>query len=211
MNRRYNDHDSDSDDRETDREISLGATTILGIFFALALVCAVCFGFGYSMRGRQTPPVAATQIQQTDTPSGTRQAKPSPGSLEPAPAVTNPPEDSPAIVPTGTASADVPDSSSDSEAAAAPSVKPAPAVRPSGAAVHPAAPGSAFVQVAAVSHREDADFLLAALKKRGYTAAIRQEPQDKLLHVQLGPFASKNDAIAARNRLLTDGYNPIIK
>ncbi len=37
-------HDAD----EQDREISLGTTTILGIFFALALLCAVFFGFGYS-------------------------------------------------------------------------------------------------------------------------------------------------------------------
>ena len=51
MSRRYND-DLDLEDMQSnnnsegDREISLGATTILGIFFALALICAVVFGFG---------------------------------------------------------------------------------------------------------------------------------------------------------------------
>jgi hypothetical protein len=34
---------------ENDREISLGMPTILGIFFAIALVCACFFGFGYSL------------------------------------------------------------------------------------------------------------------------------------------------------------------
>ena len=71
--------------------------------------------------------------------------------------------------------------------------------------------GSAVVQVAAVSHQEDADMLMAALKKHGYTVAIRQEPQDKLLHVQVGPFANKKDAEAMRQRLLADGYNAIVK
>ena len=40
------------EDDGQDREISLGTTTILGIFFALALLCAVFFGFGYSQIGR---------------------------------------------------------------------------------------------------------------------------------------------------------------
>ena len=67
------------------------------------------------------------------------------------------------------------------------------------------------VQVAAVSHQEDANMLLAALKKKGYSVSIRQEPQDKLLHLQLGPFASKKEADAMRQRLLADGYNAIVK
>jgi cell division septation protein DedD len=71
--------------------------------------------------------------------------------------------------------------------------------------------GSAVVQVAAVSHQEDADVLMNALKKHGYNVAIRQEPQDKLLHVQVGPFANKKDAEAMRQRLLADGYNAIVK
>ncbi len=68
-----------------------------------------------------------------------------------------------------------------------------------------------MVQVAAVSHQEDANMLVSALQKRGYTVAIRQEPQDKLLHVQIGPFATKKDADAMKQRLLTDGYNAIVK
>ena len=40
---------------EQDREISLGTTTILGIFFALALLCAVFFGFGYSLGSAVRP------------------------------------------------------------------------------------------------------------------------------------------------------------
>lgn len=209
MNSRYNNNDLDESSDE--REISLGATTILGIFFALTLICAVCFGFGYAMRGRQTPPppVATTPAE---TPTGTGQAKPSPASLEPAnPAAAT--ENSPAIVPTGDTSTTEQNSAATAPVAAQ-AAKPVVLTRsaaPAPITASAAKAGSAVVQVAAVSHKQDADFLLAALKKRGYTASIRQEPQDKLLHVQLGPYASKKDATAIRDRLITDGYNPIVK
>ena len=72
------------------------------------------------------------------------------------------------------------------------------------------APGSSVVQVAAMSHQEDADVVAADLKRRGYTVAIRREPQDKLFHVQLGPFSSKKEADAMRQRLQGDGYNSAI-
>jgi cell division septation protein DedD len=62
-----------------------------------------------------------------------------------------------------------------------------------------------------VSHREDADSLLAALEQRGYQVYIRQEPQDKFLHVQIGPFTNRKDAEAMRQHLLSDGYNAIVK
>lgn len=212
MNSRYNNNDLDESSDE--REISLGATTILGIFFALTLICAVCFGFGYAMRGRQAPPppVATTPAE---TPTGTGQAKPSPASLEPAnpasAAATT--ENSPAIVPTGDTSTTEQNSAATAPVAAQ-AAKPLVLTRsaaPAPITASAAKAGSAVVQVAAVSHKQDADFLLAALKKRGYTASIRQEPQDKLLHVQLGPYASKKDATAIRDRLITDGYNPIVK
>ena len=61
-----------------------------------------------------------------------------------------------------------------------------------------------------MSHQEDADVVAADLKRRGYTVAIRREPQDKLFHVQIGPFPTKKEADAMRQRLQTDGYNNAI-
>lgn len=72
-------------------------------------------------------------------------------------------------------------------------------------------PSGIMVQVAAISVPQDADILVDALKKRGYTAVIRNEPQDKLLHVQLGPFASRAEANGMRSKLLADGYNAVVK
>ncbi len=69
-----------------------------------------------------------------------------------------------------------------------------------------------FVQVAAVSKQEDADSLVDALKKKEYPAFVAAPvATDKLLRVQLGPFAEIKDAEAMRARLIADGYNPILK
>jgi DedD protein len=71
--------------------------------------------------------------------------------------------------------------------------------------------GQAMVQVAAVVHQEDADVLVSALRKRGYSVVVRNEPQDKLLHVQVGPFATRMEANAMKQKLASDGYDAIIK
>jgi cell division septation protein DedD len=68
-----------------------------------------------------------------------------------------------------------------------------------------------MVQIAAVSHQEDANALASALREHGYSVSIRNEPQDKLLHVQLGPFATRDAAKAIRTKLIADGYNAIVK
>lgn len=74
-----------------------------------------------------------------------------------------------------------------------------------------APPVPTMVQIAAVSRQEDADVLVAALKKRGYNVVVRNEPKDDLLHVQIGPFATRDEARATRAKLLADGYNAILK
>jgi cell division septation protein DedD len=68
-----------------------------------------------------------------------------------------------------------------------------------------------MVQIAAVSHQEDADVLVAALRKRGYTVSMSRDPADGLIHVRIGPFASRSDANAARQKLLNDGYNASVQ
>jgi cell division septation protein DedD len=68
-----------------------------------------------------------------------------------------------------------------------------------------------MVQVAAVSHAEDADVLVGALRKRGYAVTARREPADGLIHVRIGPFTSRDDASRMCKRLLDDGYNAMIQ
>ena len=58
--------------------------------------------------------------------------------------------------------------------------------------------------------QQDANVLVTALENRGYKVTIRRE-QDNLLHVQVGPFMTRTQAMAMRSRLLADGYNAIVK
>ena len=67
-----------------------------------------------------------------------------------------------------------------------------------------------YVQVAAVSKQEDGDALVDALKKKQYPAFSSPGP-DKLFHVQVGPFTDIRNAEETRSKLVTDGYNPILK
>jgi cell division septation protein DedD len=91
-----------------------------------------------------------------------------------------------------------------------PAVTPAAQVTPAADTSHSAASGY-VVQIAAVSKQEDADALVGALKKKGYPVFIADSATDKLLHVQIGPFADIKDAESMRTRLTADGYNPILK
>jgi cell division septation protein DedD len=210
---------------EQEREISLSTTTILGIFFALALLCAVFFGFGYSMGRKSAQPV--TSPAEVTTRSENSGSKPAPGS--PASSATSSagrqaadatqsaivPLDSPNAAaqasPPGPslvkAVAPSPRSDVPAEVTPRPDSKPV-AIVPVVAAL--SSPGSSVVQVAAMSHQEDADVVAVDLKRRGYIVAIRHEPQDKLFHVQIGPFANKKEADTMRQRLQTDGYNNAI-
>jgi DedD protein len=207
-----------------DREISLGTTTILGIFFTLALICAVFFGFGYSMGRRSVQPTmnAAEPTVRTDANSA---LKPAPGSLagsaDKQPAVTQSaivPAEAPdtTAVDTQPVPVNTPETSKTVAASPQPNANPqAPPDAPVRPAVIPvstsaSSAGSLVVQVAAMSHQEDADVVATDLKRRGYTVAIRHEPQDKLFHVQIGSFSTKKDADSMRLRLQTDGYNNAI-
>jgi cell division septation protein DedD len=72
-------------------------------------------------------------------------------------------------------------------------------------------PVQLMVQIAAVSHQEDADVLSTALRKRGYAVAEKRDPVDGLIHVRMGPFNSHDDANRWRQKLLDDGYNAMIQ
>jgi cell division protein FtsN len=74
-------------------------------------------------------------------------------------------------------------------------------------------PGTIVVQIAAVSREDDAVALAGALRKKNYNVFVVNNPvtNDKLYHVQVGPFASIQDAEAMKLKLTGEGYNPIVK
>lgn len=210
LNSSYDDDNTLRDrDSAGDREISVGTSSIVGIFFVLALICAAFFGIGYTLGRRQSQP--ATLSAPVAATSASSVSKPSPGSPAKDDS-TSASSSSEAASASPSPSVAVPDAPSKvvdgPEGGGLRAVKATPAL-PVAAPVGPGVP--IMVQIAAVSHHEDADVLISALSRRGYTVAIRQEPQDKLFHVQIGPFANRKDADAMRQRLLADGYNAIVK
>jgi cell division septation protein DedD len=205
---------------ESHREVTLSTGTILGIFFGLALLCAIFFGFGYNMgsKSHQAPVVAAEGTSPTPS-ADFNSFKPAPGAPanQPAPAivVTKQPDVVTTSTATSTEPAPIARTPAPGTTPTPTSAKPATATDPSVVISHAVPANEAgltfIVQVAAVSHQEDADLLAAALKRKGYAVVARTEPQDKLFHIQVGPFNNKKDAEAMRQRLLTDGYNAILK
>ncbi len=178
-----------------DTEITLGTGKLLGIFVALVVLCAVFFAFGFSM-GRNSVKAGLNLTEAPDAEPAPAAAKPTPTAiLRPAP-VSAQPVETPAT-----------EDSKAAEKSEAPAVTPAAQVTP---APDTAASGY-VVQIAAVSKQEDADALVGALKKKGYPVFIADSTSDKLLHVQIGPFADIKDAESMRTRLTADGYNPILK
>jgi DedD protein len=198
--------DDDEDDLKRERELTLNTGMILGIFLVLVLLCGAFFGFGYKMGSHQTAPTivasAADGTEQTsDTFNGFN--KPAAGS------------------PAGGGAADP--AAETSGSGEAPGAAPeAESAKPAAVPVHSATPvvttpeqptaaGSYLVQVAAVSHEEDAQLLVSALKAKGYPVSAHTQPGDKFYHIQVGPFTNVKDAAAAKQRLVADGYQPIIK
>lgn len=214
MNSLYSrNRDMEEDDDEPlgrDREMTLGTSFIVGMFFALVLICAIFFAFGYSLGRRSALPASGVAAPAASTDSGSAN-KPSSGV----------PESQAASTASSDSSADnnAADSADEQPAPVVkpvalptrPAVKPTPVTRAAASSATTASAGQSVVQVAAVSRQGDANMLMAALKRHGYNAAIHQSPQDKLLHVQIGPFATKKDAEAMRQKLIGDGYNAIVK
>jgi cell division septation protein DedD len=226
--------DTEEEEETKAREITLSTASLLGIFFGLVLICGVFFGFGYSM-GRGTEQGAkaaslgtapASNAAESDDTANQQPAAPTPAQSQdnaeapakaalPAPvkhakaddaadasaedAAPAPPKHVSQALVAATESAAVQKPSAGLAATTVPIAAPAPAT------------GRPMVQIAAVARQEDADVLVSALRQRGYGVVVRNEPQDKLLHVQVGPFADRTQATAIKQKLLSDGYNAIIK
>ena len=218
-----------------DTELTLGPAMLLGILVGLLVLCGLCFGLGYASGRRGSAETAvATQSatapvssQMGDSPSnppatvaGAQQQRADVDEPPSSAQVGNPAESA------ADAGAAVPGAPAQQQVPPVQPVQPVqPLVRsalpPQGVAAQtssslpvqralPQAPGL-MVQIAAVSHAEDAEVLVGALRRRGYAVAARQEPGDGLIHVQVGPFNNRNDANIMCQRLLGDGYNASVR
>jgi DedD protein len=206
-------------DKNKDTEITLGTGHMLAIFFILVLICAVFFAMGFSL-GRRTAlagvvnpissPVGISASTVRPSAAKTDASQPQSSDFSFYKAVGEKNADG-ALPPQNSKSAPEAASSNTGAPAADASVGTTPKSA-SDAASAPPAGGSYYVQVAAVSRPEDAEALVEALKKKQYPAFTASSTAgDKLFHVQVGPYAEVKDAEAMRARLISDGYNPIVK
>lgn len=179
---------------------------MLALFFGLVLICAVFFAIGFSL-GKKTASVGSANVPATSNETPSAIVRPSAAkNTQPV----SPAGDLSFYKTVGEKTVDTGLTPQDSQ--------PQPTATPSGdtpkadTGVAPPPPASYFVQVAAVSRQEDADALVEALKKKQYPAfAANNSPADKFYHVQVGPYADLKEAEAMRARLISDGYNPIVK
>ena len=181
---------------ETDTEITLGTGKMLALFFGLVILCAVFFGMGFTM-GKNS---VRTAPELLPSPSTTVRAAARPTTSTSTPAQQPQTSEQPQA---GTPAASDNSSPATSTNTPAASQDQPPAIPQAGQAF--------YVQVAAVSKQEDADALVEALKGRQYSAFISSAAADKLLHVQVGPFADIKQAEDMRTKLVADGYSPILK
>ncbi len=235
MIREFNEQELEHVERGRDTELTLSAGMLLAFGCSLVLLCGVCFGFGYVLghrgqtassgvtpqsgsqsvlqpSGLATKPTARAQTPAQPPPAtvavrvpDSLGAAPQSGGAVPVAAASTGPETQPQVPPSlpSQVKPALAGQSSLTQAAQSASTL---HVQPALSQVQ-----GWMVQIAAVSHVEDAEVLVNALKKRGYSVMVRRDIADALLHVQTGPFANRNDANAMRQKLLSDGYNAIVQ
>ena len=208
-----------------DTELTLGATTLLMIFFGLILLCGLCFGLGYATghRGAQeASAIVPAATADSTISSSSIHSKPAADGLASAastPAAAETDSDSSVIsgaTEQTTAAATAINSelaSQQVKPALSAAVIPIQGTQPAAAAVAPALAGTGtlMVQIAAIGEHEDADVLVGALRRRGYAVVEHREPIDGLIHVRIGPFKTRPEAETWRQKLLNDGYNAIVQ
>jgi DedD protein len=196
---------------DQDTEITLGTGKMLALFFGLVALCAVFFGVGYSLGRSSSRPVLAADAAGSPAAGVARATSTKPATAE----NTTKPSDL-----TFYKTVEQKETNPQLTPAEAGSAPPAPTpAQNAGTPAQPAPPDPAtigntssyYVQVAAVTKEEDAQALVDALKRKQYPAFTNSATTDKLFHVQVGPYADLKDAEAMKGKLISDGYNPILK
>lgn len=211
------------DDVMETTEVHWSTGTILAVFFAASLISAVFFGLGYSFGGGGTAKPALGMAL-----SGTGSAQDAAVRSESTPSDRAKMMENMSAKRTAATVATVPVRTKDSATSAAvtlatvsaikathAAVIPANATRPAVAgARHSAAEAHAthyMVQVGAIGDRRDARLLVSKLRKKGFHAGIYPGKHDKYLHVQIGPYATMQQAQTVRHRVAVSGYHAILK
>lgn len=222
-------------------QFEVGAGSLLAMFCGLAVLCGLFFAFGYTLgkhavpasftlgASAASPALSGSQLAalkpNPSTPAPVAAAPPNPAELSAAEqgqtpaglqapaAAPTPSAAQPSPAPAGAGHGAQPAATASSAAPAASAPAPAPASAHAAAAA-PTNGGAFAVQVFAGVNSADAYGLAAALKARQYPVFVLRPAAgaaDGLYRVQVGPYATQQQAEQMRSRLAADGYNAIIK
>jgi len=219
---------ADSGERRPD-EKGLSARYLVLVFLMGVAACAVFFSLGFLVGYNERSSRTAGMTEQV-TPSGVI-----PPTVNPPLETVQPTSKEAASAVSASAGPAEPTSSEvakESKPSARPATAPAAASAPPPTAAKPglttaAAPappqgspgvevGSAFtVQVAASQNQQDAEKLVKELKSRGYAVFVVTpefvHAKDNLFRVQVGPFATREEAQKVRDKIAKEGFKPFIK
>ena len=195
---------------DEDVEVTLGTGKLLGLFFGMVVICAIFFGLGYSMGKNAVP--AGSLVSESGGVASPGGPKPNPAkpSSTPAPDTVQAAAPSPAP-PDLTFYKTTEQKDAKPKLTPPAETKPAPAAEKQAPAPEMHSGAGYVVQVAAVAKQEDADVLADALRKKSYPVFVMNTANDKLVRVQIGPFADLKQAEDMKAKLAGDGYNAIVK
>jgi len=169
--------------------MTLEGRHLLGIFFAVVLLCAVFFTLGFVLGRNQAASLRTATPPSAPPSSATKAAEPQPRDLTFYDRVdgSKPAESLPATQP--------------------------PVEQPAPTAAAPPAPSAQpiYLQVAAMSQEADAKRMAAELKKLGFDSEVRPPKDDRLYRVLVGPLENDELAAAARRRLEAHGFKDIVR
>ncbi len=200
-------------------EKGLSARYLILVFLMGVAACAVFFSLGFLV-GYSERSADKMSAAEEVTPTGVIPPTVNPpleGSSAPA---GDQPRATSTEPPTERAAPTTPASKGSAERAAAPkpaAKPPAPATSDRTASSGREKPVTAgyTVQVAALNEKQDAEKLVKELRARGFGVFVVtpefSDAKDDLYRVQVGPYATREEAVRIRDRIAKEGFKPFIR
>jgi cell division protein FtsN len=177
-------------------EMVLESRHLLGVFFAVVLLCALFFTFGFVLGRSQDPGRSATVLPAQKLPPADEVGFPEAKDLSFYDRVEGKP-------------------ASESPARQEPSRAPAPSPpkrqQPTASTQSTRSQQTVYLQVAALTKEPDAQRLARKLKELGFPVVVRPPQSDRFHRVQVGPFENAELADAAQRRLAAHGYREVVR
>ena len=211
------------DRAERKDEKGLSARYLILVFLMGVAACAVFFSLGFLVGYNERPSKTLGATEEV-TPAGVvpPTVNPPPEAAQPVPA----PQTASASggLPTEHISAPEPAAKDTAQQLAvskpaAPAPKPVAKASPSRTSARSGRGtdvGSGYtVQVTASRDKRDAEKLVKELRSRGFDVFVVtprfSDAKDNLYRVQVGPYATREEAVRARDRIAKEGFKPFIK